>query len=140
MIQKLGDGVLSIHIYCVLSDLWLLNALFIFLLVHRILPTLMALSFYFAAPTRRFSVFCLTSNMLLKRNSDFLTLGFLTVVCVIIKLGLLSVTSSVVDTIAASRILFRFCWSSNLPAHSFLFIYYSNISVQKKTCCLMIGQ
>ena len=46
------------------------------LLVHRILPNFMALRFHFAAPTRHFAVFFLTWNMLVKRHSDFLALGF----------------------------------------------------------------
>ena len=71
------------------------------LLVHRLLPNLMALRFDFSVPTRRFDVFFLTSNMLVKRHSDFLALYFLTVVWVIGKLGLSSVISSGVETIEA---------------------------------------
>ena len=59
-----------------------------FLFVRRLVPTLMALCFYFEATIRRFSVFCLTSNMLVKRHSDFLALGFLTGVFVVVTLGL----------------------------------------------------
>ena len=55
------------------------------------------------------------SNMLVKRQSDLLALGFLTGVDVICILGLLSVTHSGVETIAASIISLRFCWSSHLP-------------------------
>ena len=51
------------------------------------------------APIQRFSVFGLTSNMLVKRHSGFLALVLLTVFYVIGKLGLLSVTPYGVDTI-----------------------------------------
>ena len=54
----------------------------------------MALRFDFSAKIRRFAVFCLTSNMLVERHSDFLALGFLTGVDVIDTLGLLYVTPS----------------------------------------------
>ena len=71
----------------------------------------MSLRFYLAArKTKRFVVSFLTSNMLVKGHSDFLALGFLTVVWVIFKLGMSSVTSTVVDAIEASRISFRFYW------------------------------
>ena len=91
------------------------------LLVHRILPTFMDLHFYFAAIIWRFANFGLTSNMLVNKHSDFLVLGFLTVVDIIYTLWLLSVTSLGVDTIAASRISLRFCWSSHLPACWYIF-------------------
>ena len=68
----------------------------------------MALRLDSAALTRRFAVFFLTFNMLVNKHSDFLAL-FFTVVWFIVKLGLSSVISSVVDTIAASIISFRFC-------------------------------
>ena len=70
----------------------------------------MALRFGFEAQTRRFDVFFLTFNMLMKRYSDFLALGFLTGVDGIVKLGLSYVTSSGFYTISASRILLWFCW------------------------------
>ena len=79
------------------------------LLVYRLLPTVMDLSFYFAAPTRRFAVFGLTPNMLVKIHSDLLALGFLTDVVVIGTLGLLCVSSSRVYTIKVSRISLIFC-------------------------------
>ena len=71
----------------------------------------MALRLDFAAPTRRFYVFFLTFNMLVNKHSDFLELFLLTDVSVIGTLELSSVTSYGVDTIEASRIHFRFCWS-----------------------------
>ena len=76
----------------------------------------MALRLDSEATIRRFSVVGLTSNMLVNKHSDFLALGFLTGVYVIGTLGILSVTPSGVDTIAASRISLSFCWSSHLPA------------------------
>ena len=79
-----------------------------FFLVHRLLPTFLDLRLDFAAPTRRFSVLFLTFNMMVKRQSDFLALGFLTAVDVIVTLELSSVTSSGVDTISTSRISLRF--------------------------------
>ena len=74
------------------------------MLVHMLLPTFMALHLYFSDPTRRFDVFFLTFNMLVNKHSDFLALGFFTGFYAIVTLGLLSVTSSGVETIAASRI------------------------------------
>ena len=76
----------------------------------------MALLLDSAATIRRFAVFGLTSNMLVKIHSTFLVLGFLTGVDVLGTLGLLSVTTSGVDTITASIISLRFCWSPQLPA------------------------
>ena len=89
---------------------------FVFL-VHRLLPNLMALSLEFAATIRRFTVFGLTCNMLVKRHSDFLALGALTGVDAIGALGILYVTPSGVDTTASFIISLRFCWSSHLPAY-----------------------
>ena len=80
-----------------------------------LVPTFMDLRLYFAAPIRRFAVFGLTSNMLANKHSDLLVLGFLTGVDVIGTLGLLSVTSSGVYTIAVYIIFLRFCWLSHLP-------------------------
>ena len=84
-------------------------------LVHRLLPTLRALRLDFAATIRRFSVFGLTSNMLVKRYSAFLALGFLTGVYFVGILVLLSVNPYGVDTIAASITSLRVCWSSHVP-------------------------
>ena len=80
-----------------------------------ILTTLMDLRLDFAAPIQRFDVFFLTLNMLVKRHSDFLALGFMTGVDVIGTLGLSSVNNYGFDTIAASIISLRFSWSSHLP-------------------------
>ena len=88
---------------------------FVFL-VQRLVPTFMALRFDFLAQIRRFAVFFLTSNMLVKRHSDLIALGLLTGVDVVGTQVLLSVTPSRVDTTAASRIFLRFCWPSHLPA------------------------
>ena len=63
----------------------------------------------FEATNRRLAVLGLTSNMFVNKHSDFLALGFLTGVDVIGELGILSVTPSVVNTIAASTIFLRFC-------------------------------
>ena len=76
----------------------------------------MALHLDFSATIRRFAVFGLTSNILVKRHSDFLALGFLTVVDVIGALGILSLTPSALDTISASIISLMFFCSSHLPA------------------------
>ena len=54
----------------------------------------MALCLDFAAPIRRFAVLFLTSNMLVKRHSDFLALSFLNGDYVIVTLELLSVNPS----------------------------------------------
>ena len=52
-------------------------------LVHRLLRTFIDLNFDFAAPTQRFVISSLTSNMLVKIRSYFLALGLLTGVDVI---------------------------------------------------------
>ena len=71
----------------------------------------MDLRFDFAATIRRFSVFGLTSNMLVNKHSDFLALYFLTSVDGIGALGLLYMTPSIVDIISAYKISLR-----HLPA------------------------
>ena len=76
----------------------------------------MALRFDFASTIRQFSVFGLTSNILVNKHSDFLALGVLTGVDVIVTLVLFYVTPSGVDTTAASIISLSFRWSSHLPA------------------------
>ena len=81
-----------------------------------LLPTFMALRFDSAATKRRFSVFGLTSNMLVNKHSYFLALGFLTGVNVICTLGLSSMTTSVVDSIVASTISLNFV-DNNIYLH-----------------------
>ena len=81
----------------------------------------MALRFDLASPIRHFAVFCLISNMSVKKHSYFLALAVLTGVDVIGTFGLLSVTSSEVGTIAASRIYLSFCWLSHLHACRYIF-------------------
>ena len=82
----------------------------------------MALRFDFAAPTRRFAVFFLTSKMVVNKHSDFLALGFLTGVDAIGTLGLSYVTTYVVYSIAASIISLKWCRSSHLPACWYIFL------------------
>ena len=108
MIEQLGYDVLSMHIDYVLSAHLFLNSLLVFFLVHWLLPTFMALSFYFEATIRHFAVFGLTSKMLVNKHSDYLALGFFNCVDFIGSLGLLSETPYVFDTISASRISLRF--------------------------------
>ena len=91
-----------------------LNAFFVFFLVHWLVPDFMALCSDFAATIQRFTIFGITSNMLVKRHYDFLALALFTGVYVIVTLILLSVTLFGVDTIESSRIYLRFCWSSHL--------------------------
>ena len=81
-----------------------------------LLHTFMDFRFNFAAKNRRLAVLGLTSNMFVNKHSDFLALGFLTGDDVKCTLGLLSVTPSGVDSIAAYIISLRFCCSSHLPA------------------------
>ena len=69
----------------------------------------MALRLDFAATKRCFAVFGLTYNMFVNKQSDFLALGFLTGDDVKCTLGLLSVTTYGVYSIAASIISLRFC-------------------------------
>ena len=91
-------------------------------LVHRLLPTFMALRLDFADTIQRFAVFGLTSNMVVKRHSYLLSLGLLTGVDVIGILGLLSVTPSGVESIGASIISLTFFWSSHLPECWYIFL------------------
>ena len=56
---------------------------------HVVVPALIAMRFDLAALTRWIAVLFLTSNMLVKRHSDFLTLGLLTGVGVMVDLGML---------------------------------------------------
>ena len=102
-----------------LIDFWM-HFSFVFL-VRRLLPTFVAFRLDFASTKRRFAVFGLTSNMLVNKHSGFLALGFLTGVDAIGTLGISYVTSYWVDSIAASIISLRFCWSSHLPACWYIF-------------------
>ena len=65
---------------------------------HGAVPYLIALHFDLTYQTLRAAVFFFTSNMLVKRNSDFPALGFFTGVGVMGDLGLLSVNPSEVET------------------------------------------
>ena len=103
-----------------------------FFLVHRLLPTFLDLRLDFAAPTRRFSVLFLTFNMMVKRHSDFLALGFLTGVDVIVTLELSSVTSSGVDTIATSRISLRFFGRQTYLHVDISFLCYSKFVFNRR--------
>ena len=67
----------------------------------------MALRLDFAATKIRLAVVGLTTNMFVNKHSDFLALGFLTGDYVKCTLGLLYVTTSGVDSIAASIIYLR---------------------------------
>ena len=88
----------------------------------------MALSFYFAAPTRRFDVIFLTLNILVNKNSDLLALYFLTGVDVIGTLGLSSVTYSGVDTVAAYRISVSFfCCHTYLNVDIFFLMLFKHL-------------
>ena len=100
----------------------------------------MALRFNFSDPTRRIAVLFLTSNKLVNKSSDFLELGFLAVVWVIGKLGLSSVISYGVETIAASRISLIFIGPHTYQHVDIYLLCYSNICVQKKPCCALIDQ
>ena len=82
---------------------------FSFFFVQRLLHTFRALRLDFAATKRRLAVVGLTANMFVNKHSDFLALGFLIGDDGICSLGLLSVTNSGVDRIAASIISLRFC-------------------------------
>ena len=80
---------------------------------HSVVPDSIYLPFYLADLTRRIAFFFFASNMLLKRHSNFLALGFLTGVGVKGYLGLLLVNLSGVENIAASIISLNCCWSSH---------------------------
>ena len=71
---------------------------------------LIALRFYLSSPTWPVAVFFFTYNMVVKRHSDFPSLDLLTGVDVMGYMGLVSVNTSGVETIAASRISFNCCW------------------------------
>ena len=62
---------------------------------HGVVPDLIALLFNLSAPNQRIAVFFFTSNILVKRNSDFLALDLLTGVGVMGDMGLLLVNPSV---------------------------------------------
>ena len=64
----------------------------------------MALRLDFAATKRRLTVLGLTSNMLVNKHSDFLSLGFLTAIDVIGTSGLSYVDPFGVDSISVSII------------------------------------
>ena len=78
---------------------------------HGLVPALIALRFDLAAPTRPIAFLFFASNMLVKRHSYFLALGFLTGVGVMGNMGLLLVIPSLLETIVASRIYFNCCLS-----------------------------
>ena len=67
----------------------------------------MALRLEFAATKRHLAVVGLTANMFVNKHSYFLALGFLTGDDIICTLGLLYMTLSGVDSIAASIISLR---------------------------------
>ena len=87
----------------------------LFSIAHGVVPDLFALRLNLVAPTRQISVFFFTSNMLVKRHSDFIALGFLTSAGVMGYMGLLLINPSVIDTTASSSISFNCCWSSHFP-------------------------
>ena len=89
---------------------------------QRLLHTFMALRLDFSATKQRLAVLGWTSNMFVNKHSDFLELGLLTGDDFKCTLGLLSVTPSGLDSIAAYIISFRFCWSSHLPACWYIFL------------------
>ena len=91
---------------------------------HGVVPPLIDLYFNLSAPNQQMAVLFFTSNMLVKRHSDFLSLGFLTGVGVMVDLGLLLVDYSGVETIGASIISFNCCWSSHLPACLYNFLMF----------------
>ena len=95
-----------------------------FLISHGVVIDLIALRFDLAAPTWRIAVFFFMYNMLVKIHSDFLALGFLTGVTVMVYMGLLSVNPSGVETIAASITSLDCCWSSHLPACLYNFLMF----------------
>ena len=74
-----------------------------------IFPALNNLWFDLANLTQQIAVFFFTSNMLVKRHSDFLAFIFLNGVGFMGYLGLLSNNHSVIETIAASRISLNCC-------------------------------
>ena len=71
---------------------------------QNILPALKALRFYLVAHKLRIAVFGLTSNVSENRQIDFFTLNIFTVTYGSEYIGLLSVDTSGVDTMAASKI------------------------------------
>ena len=109
-----------------LIDFWMPFSIWFF--VQRLLHTFMDLRLDFAVTKRRSTVVGLISNMIVNKHSDFLSLGFLTGDDVIWTLGMLSVTPYGVDSIAASIISLRLCWSSHLPACWYLLnIVYTSV-------------
>ena len=77
-----------------------------------------------AAPTWRVAVLFFTYNMLVKRHSDFLAIGFLTGVDVMGYTGLSLVNILGVETTLASIMTFNCFWSSHLPACLYNFLMF----------------
>ena len=92
---------------------------------HYIILDLVSLCLDLSAPTRQIAVFFFASNMVVKRYSDFLELGFLTGVGFMGDIVLLSVNTPRVETIASSRISLTCCWSSHSPAYLYNFLMFS---------------
>ena len=91
---------------------------------YGVVPDLFYLRFDSAAPTRRVAVLFFTSYMLVKRHSEFVSLGFLTGVDVMVHMGLLLVHNYVVETIESSIISLNCCWLSHLPACLYNFFMF----------------
>ena len=87
-------------------------------------PALMNVRFDLSAPNPRITVLVPFSNASENWQSDFFVLGFLTVTDWLVENVLLSVYTSVVDTIATSIMALYYCWSSHLTAYLYnLFIF-----------------
>ena len=124
MIEQLGYDKLSMHTDYVWYSHWFLNALFVlFYCSTGYFTHFHGSAFWFCRYNTMFCCFRLLSNMLMDRYSDFIALGLFNGFDVIGILGMLSVPPSLVDTIAASRISLRFCWSSHLPACWYIYFY-----------------
>ena len=100
------NPIIKIIIYLIVYFLIFFSRFFI---AHVVVPALIALRFDLAAPTQRVADFFFPSNLLVKRHSDFLSLGLFTGVGVMGDLVMLSVNPSGVEIIASSRISLNCC-------------------------------
>ena len=70
------------------------------------------------------SILFFTYNMLVKRHSDFIVVGFLTGVGLMGDLEMFLLNPSAVETIASSRISLNCFWLSHLPACLYKFLMF----------------
>ena len=123
MIEKLGDDVLYMHTDFVWSDNWFLNALLVLSYWSTVYYPLSRLFVFILHLQHGVLIFSFKHQIRWWKVQWFPSTWFLTGVDVIGKLGLSSVIYSGLDTMSESRISFRLCWWSHLPACWYIFFY-----------------